>query len=230
MQLRSARELRSAATPQHRANAAIELGQLGRRRDIVVGAQVEAEQPLGQRRGGRQEHDRDIAARPQQSARIEAGEARQRDIEQHELEVVLLEHPERLLAGLGEHDRVPLAAQPLRDLRVEAAARRDEQQAGGLGSRRPGARPRRRGRTCVGQRAEVARPRVPQRTCALLRHPRNDPVLRRAAGPGRAARGLLPASRALIRDYRTLHSCDLTRRSTDSPTGLHPPRNQPFDV
>ena len=79
-----------AGAPQHRADAAAQLGQTERLGDVVVGARLEPQHRvgLGVERG---EHDdrHHVAAAAQRAADLVAvGAGAERDVEQHDVEAV----------------------------------------------------------------------------------------------------------------------------------------------
>ena len=96
---------RRGATKQ-RADAAAELADRERLRDVVVGAELEAEH-LVELVVARGEHDdRDGALGAQPPADLEAVDSRQHDVEHDEVDLLLAEASQRLLAVTRLDDAV----------------------------------------------------------------------------------------------------------------------------
>ena len=111
--------LRERGAPQHRLHPAAELAHRERLGDVVVGAELEAEH-LVDLLGPRGEHDdRDRAARPDLAAHLEAVHPREHQVEHDQVEVVLAQAVERLLAVEGGHHVVALLAQRIGEQRLD---------------------------------------------------------------------------------------------------------------
>src|SRR5436190_1465483 len=112
---RLVRRLLSAVHPrpsQDRLHAAAQLAHRARLDDVVVGAELQAEHAVGDLFGFGSEHDdRDRALGADAPADLEAVELRQHHVEHHEVERLLADLVERLLAVERGYDVVTLAAE-----------------------------------------------------------------------------------------------------------------------
>jgi hypothetical protein len=93
--VRGARRLRSAS--QHRANASDQLARAERLRDVIVGADFEADDPVDLLAEGGEHDDRNVRARAQRSANLEAALMGEHEIEHDEVEPPALERAPRFL-------------------------------------------------------------------------------------------------------------------------------------
>ena len=118
------------AAAQRRLHAAAELAQRERLGDVVVGAELEAED-LVDLLGLRGEHDdRHGAARAQAPAHLEAVEPGHHHVEHDEVERRLAEARQRLPAVDRLHDLVAVLAQRVAEQRLDRLLVVDEQDAG----------------------------------------------------------------------------------------------------
>ena len=125
--------LRERGAPQDGLHAAAELAHRERLRDVVVGAELEAEHLVGLL-GLRGEHDdRHGAARADRAADVEAVHPRQHHVEHDEVEVVLAQPVERLPAVERRNDVVALLAQGIGQQLLDRQLVVDEQDARGRG-------------------------------------------------------------------------------------------------
>ena len=124
-----------AARRSARLDAAAELAHRERLGDVVVGAELEAEDLVDLLRLGGQHDDRHRAARPQAPADLEAVDARHHHVEDDEVEGVLGEALERLLAVDGRDDLV--AVLPQRDRRGASGSTARRRRAGCVAVGRP---------------------------------------------------------------------------------------------
>ena len=119
-----------ARAPQRRLHPRAELAQREGLGDVVVGAQLEAEDLVDLLGLGREHDDRHRGARAHAPAHLEAVQAREHDVEHDEVEGRLAEAGERLAAVGGLHDLVAVLAQREREQRLDRLLVVDEEDAG----------------------------------------------------------------------------------------------------
>ena len=100
----------AAGAAQHRADARDHLGAAERLDDVVVGAELEADDPVGLRAARGQHHDRDVAAAPQRAADVAAVAVGQGQVEQHDVGLDLVGELERLAAVAATNGSKPSRA------------------------------------------------------------------------------------------------------------------------
>ena len=133
---------RGGRAAEKRAHPAPELADRERLRDVVVRAELEAEN-LVQLVVARREHDdRNRALGPQAPADLEPVELRQHDVEHHEIDSLVREARERLLAVTGLDHAEALAFQRIGAELLDGVLVVDEEDGGGVGHPEglPGAR------------------------------------------------------------------------------------------
>jgi hypothetical protein len=121
---------RHAGAAQGGLHAGAELPQRERLGDVVVGAELEAEDLVDLLGLGREHDDRHRRARAHPPADLEAVEAREHDVEHDEVEGRLAEAGEGLAAVGGLHDLVAVLAQRKREQRLDRLLVVDEEDAG----------------------------------------------------------------------------------------------------
>ena len=105
---------RGRAPPQHGLDARHQLHHVERLRQVVVGAQLEAEHAVHHLAArGEHDHRRRDALLAQVAEHVEAVLARQRHVEQHQVEAALARPARPGVAGLGRLHLVALGAQPV---------------------------------------------------------------------------------------------------------------------
>ena len=119
-----------ARAAQRGLDAAAELAQRERLGDVVVGAELEAEDLVDLLGLGREHDDRDGAARPQAPADLEPVEPRHHHVEHDEVEGRLAEARQRLAAVDRLHDLVAVLAQRIAEQRLDRLLVVDQQDAG----------------------------------------------------------------------------------------------------
>ena len=100
-----AREMRGHSPTQERADAAPELADGERLRDVVVGPELEAEHLVELLAPGREHDDRHVALRSEPLAHLEAVERREHHVQHDEVDLLLAESLKRLLAVACLDDR-----------------------------------------------------------------------------------------------------------------------------
>ena len=103
------------AAPQHRLHARDELARRERLRDVVVGADLEPDDPVGLLVARGEHQDRNVRAGAHLAADVEAVLARQADVEQHEPDRMPLELDQRLVAVPHPDHAVAVARQVAAD-------------------------------------------------------------------------------------------------------------------
>jgi hypothetical protein len=96
--------------PQRSPNPAAELADRERLRDVVVRPELEPDDLVELVVAGRQHDDRDRAPGAQAAAHFQPVQLREHDVEDHEVDVVLIEAGESLLSvpGLDDPKALPL--------------------------------------------------------------------------------------------------------------------------
>jgi hypothetical protein len=89
---------RRCRAPEHRAHAGRQLARREGLRDVVVCAQLEADDPIRLLAAGGQHDDRQARARPDPAAELEAVHAGKHQVEDDEVRRVVLEEPSRAVA------------------------------------------------------------------------------------------------------------------------------------
>ena len=118
-----------AGPPQQRADAGRQLLRGERLREVVVGAGLEAgDDVVGVGPGGDHD-DRDVARAPDRPAHLEAVDAREHDVDEHDVGRVAVERLERVLAGLGLLDLPALVLEGHLDRGADALVVLDGQDA-----------------------------------------------------------------------------------------------------
>ena len=119
----------AAGAAQHGADAGDHLGAAERLDHVIVGAELEADDPVGLRPARGEHQDRDVAAAAQRAADVAAVAVGQREVEQDDVGLDLVRQLER--AGRrGGHERLEaLARQRLRERPRDARLVLDEQHA-----------------------------------------------------------------------------------------------------
>ncbi len=97
--------------PQHRPHPRHELTRGEGLGDVVVGAQIEAHDPVGLLPPGGEHDHRDLGSRPDPAAQLQAVDARQHHVEHHQLGLGALDQVAGGDAVAGLEGAVPLAAQ-----------------------------------------------------------------------------------------------------------------------
>jgi hypothetical protein len=105
---------RRRGAPQERPDAAPELANREGLRDVVVGAQLEPHHLVQLVAACREHDDRNGALRPEPPAHLEPVEPRQHQVEDDEIDVLLREPDERLLAVARRQHLVAVALQWIR--------------------------------------------------------------------------------------------------------------------
>ena len=101
------------AAPQQAANACQQFGKFERLEQVVVGAQVQALDPIREPAVGGQHHDAGRGLRPQALQHAPAVELRQVDVEDDQVVGVLAGQVQAVNAGGGAVDDVAVLAQAL---------------------------------------------------------------------------------------------------------------------
>ena len=132
------RGVRRTRPAQQRSHPGTELADRERLRDVVVGAELEADHLVELVVAGGQHDDRDGARRPQALADLEPVEPRQHDVEHDEVDRLLRELLQRLFA-VGRLDHLVAVALE-REGRAPCARRPRRRPAGSWGRGRPSRR------------------------------------------------------------------------------------------
>ena len=103
-----AREMWRRRAPKESADSAPELADRERLGDVVVRAELQAENLVELLAASREHDDRDVALAAQPLADLEPVEARQHHVENDEVDRLLVELPKRLLAVASLDDGVPV--------------------------------------------------------------------------------------------------------------------------
>ena len=93
---------RRGAAAQHRTHAGHQLAQPVGLGDVVVGADLEADDGVDLGALGRDHDDGHVRPRPQLAAHVDARHLREHHVEQHEVGLHVVEHLERLGAVAGD--------------------------------------------------------------------------------------------------------------------------------
>jgi hypothetical protein len=101
--------LRLAGAPQQRAHPRHQLAQRERLGDVVVGAHLQADDPVHLRVARGQHQDGDLAGGPHPPADVPAAETRQHQVEDQQVGPLALEVADGLRAVGGGDDLHPLA-------------------------------------------------------------------------------------------------------------------------
>ena len=123
--------------PQERANTRAELADRERLGDVVVGAELETDHLVELVVAGGQHDDRDGAPRAQLLAYLEPVQLRQHDVEHDEVDRLVAEACERLLAVGCLHDDVTVALEREGQHLAHCFLVVDEKNCRGLGHRFP---------------------------------------------------------------------------------------------
>jgi hypothetical protein len=124
------------AARRRSARCGSKLADRERLRDVVVGAELEAEHLVELLAARGQHDDRDVALTAKSLADLEPVEAGKHDVEHDEVDVVLLELPERLFAVARLDDRVAVPLERIRQKRLDRLLVVDEQDGRGAGHRK----------------------------------------------------------------------------------------------
>jgi len=108
-----------ARPAQRRLHPRAELSHGERLGDVVVGAELEADDLVDLLRLGGEHDDRDRAARPQPATDLEAVHPGHHHVEHDEVEPLLAEAGERLTAVRGTHDLVAVLLQRVAQQRLD---------------------------------------------------------------------------------------------------------------
>ena len=109
--------VRRCSAAQEGADAAAELADRERLGDVVVRAELEPEHLVELVVPRRQHDDRDGALRAQPPAHLEPVDAGKHDVEHDEVDRLLAEPPERLVAVARLHDPIPVPLERVREQR-----------------------------------------------------------------------------------------------------------------
>ena len=121
-----------AARRSKRAHPAAELADRERLRDVVVGAELEPEHLVQLVVAGGQHDDRHAARRPQALADLEPVQLRQHQVEHDEVEALLREPRQRLLAVARLDDAEAVALERIGEELLNRVLVVDEQDGGGV--------------------------------------------------------------------------------------------------
>jgi hypothetical protein len=124
---------RRRRAPQQRAHATAELADRERLRDVVVRAQLEPEHLVELVVAGGEHDDRHRALGAEPLADLEPVELRQHQVEHDEVDVLLREPRQRLLAVARVHDAEALALEREGEQLLHRVLVVDEQDGGGVG-------------------------------------------------------------------------------------------------
>ena len=108
--VRSATRARAAAA-QHGTDAGRDLRGAEGLDDVVVGAELEADDPVGLGAAGGDHHDRHGGFAPQRAAHVAAVDVGQAEVEQHEVRIGLAREPQRVGTRRGDQRLEALADQ-----------------------------------------------------------------------------------------------------------------------
>ena len=114
---------------QRRLHPAAELADAERLGDVVVGADLEAEDLVDLVVAGGQHDDRNLAPGAEPAADLDPVEARHHHVEDDEVEALRGEQVERLAAVACDHDLIALLAKRIRKKRLDRLLVVDEQDA-----------------------------------------------------------------------------------------------------
>ena len=112
---------------QHGADAAAELPDQERLRDVVVRAELEPEHLVELVVAGREHDDRNRALGPESLADLETVDLREHDVEHDEVDLLFREPAQRLLAVTGRDDAVPVPLERVREELLNRVLVVDEQ-------------------------------------------------------------------------------------------------------
>ena len=99
------------AAAQDRADAGHQFARGERLGHVVVGTEFEPDDLVDLAVARGDDDDRDVRALTQRAAHLGAGQARQHQVEQHQVGAVAIEDGQRVEAGAGDRDLVALAPQ-----------------------------------------------------------------------------------------------------------------------
>ena len=116
--------------PQERPDPRRELRHRERLHHVVVGAEVEAAHPVFDRVARRQHQDRNrLFRRPQAAQHLVAVHARQADVQDHQVEVLLGGGQHGVLAALGDVDGMAFGLEDAGQARSERGVVLDDEQS-----------------------------------------------------------------------------------------------------